>query len=199
MQMDIQKAYDTVDWNALEKILSEVGCPQQFTKWVMTMVSIVSYRFNVNGHQSDIMAAERGLRQGDPISPMLFVIVMECLNRYLYKMQKDCDFNYHPKCDKLKITNLCFADDLLMFSRGDKVSVEMMMRAYGKFSKATGLVVNPQKCRIYCAGMDELTKQNVPEASGFQEGQLPFKYRGCRLQVKNSLCALFTANRQNRG
>jgi hypothetical protein len=48
-----------------------------------------------------------------------------------------------------------------MFSRGDKVSVEMMMRAYGKFSKATGLVVNPQKCRIYCAGMDELTKQNV--------------------------------------
>jgi hypothetical protein len=178
MQMDIQKAYDTVDWNALEKILSEVGCPQQFTKWVLTMVSTVSYRFNVNGHQSEIMAAKRGLRQGDPISPMLFVIVMECLNRYLYKMQKDCDFNYHPKCDKLKITNLCFADDLLMFSRGDKVSVEMMMRAYGKFSKATGLVVNPQKCRIYCAGMDELTKQNVPEASGFQEGQLPFKYLG---------------------
>jgi hypothetical protein len=124
MQMDIQKAYDTVDWNALEKILSEVGCPQQFTKWVLTMVSTVSYRFNVNGHQSDIMAAERGLRQGDPISPMLFVIVMECLNRYLYKMQKDCDFNYHPKCDKLKITNLCFADDLLMFSRGTRFQLK---------------------------------------------------------------------------
>ncbi|CAK8538037.1 unnamed protein product [Lathyrus sativus] len=178
MQMDIQKAYDAVDWNALEKIFNEVGCPQQFTKWVMTMVSTISYRFNINGHQTDIMAAKRGLRHGDPISPMLFVIVMECLNKYLDKMQEDCDFNYHPKCDKLKITNLCFADDLLMFSRGDKVSVEMMMKTYGKFLKATGLAVNPQKCQIYCAGMDELTRQNVIKASGFQEGRLPFKYLG---------------------
>ncbi|CAK8562475.1 unnamed protein product [Lathyrus sativus] len=144
----------------------------------MMMVSTVSYRFNVNGHQTKIMAVKRGLRQGDPISPMLFVIVMECLNIYLYKMQEDCDFNYHPKCEKLKITNLCFAEDLLMFSKGDKVSVEMMMKTCVNFSKATGLAVNPQKCRIYCAGMGELTKQDVIEASGFQEGRLPFKYLG---------------------
>ncbi|CAK8572717.1 unnamed protein product [Lathyrus sativus] len=54
----------------------------------------------------------------------------------------------------------------------------MMMKTYGKFSKATRLAVNQQKCRIYCAGMDELTKQNIIKASGFQEGQLPFKYLG---------------------
>lgn len=184
MQMDIQKAYDTVDWNALEKILNEVGCPRQFTNWIMIAVSTVSYRFNVNGYKTEIMEARRGLRQGDPISPMLFVIVMECLNRYLYKMQKDGDFNYHPKCDKLKITNLCFVDDLLLFSRGDKISVGMMMRAYESFSKATSLVVNPQKCRLFCAGIDAMTKREILEVSGFQEGQLPFKYLGVPVTSK---------------
>ncbi|XP_058727134.1 uncharacterized protein LOC131598565 [Vicia villosa] len=144
----------------------------------MTAVSTVSYKFNVNGYHTDIMEARRGLRQGDSISSMLFVIVMECLNRYLCKMQRNSEFKYHPRCDKLKITNLCFADDLLMFSRGDKKSVEMMMTAYGKFSKAIGLVVNPQKCRIYCAGVDEKTKRDMLTTSGFQEGQLPFKHLG---------------------
>ncbi|CAK8538445.1 unnamed protein product [Lathyrus sativus] len=155
----------------------------------MTMVSTISYRFNVNGQLTDILEAKMGLRQGDPISPLLFVIVMECLNRYLYKMQEDCDFNFHPKCEKLKITNLCFEDDLLMFARGDKVSVEKMMNTYGMFSKATGLVVNPQKCRMYCASMDDLNKQNILRASGFQEGQLPFKYLGVPVTGKKlSVC-----------
>lgn len=67
----------------------------------MITVSTASYRFNVNGHHAKIMEAKRGLRQGDPISPMLFVIVMECLNRYLLKMQGNDNFNYHSKCDKL--------------------------------------------------------------------------------------------------
>lgn len=106
------------------------------------------------------MDAKRGIRQGDPISTLLFVIVMECLNRYLYKMQKDNNFNYHSKCEKLKITNLCFADDLVLLSRGDDWSVKMMMNMFTKFSKATDLKVNPQKCRIYCPWTTEL-KRNL--------------------------------------
>ncbi|XP_058742458.1 uncharacterized protein LOC131614945 [Vicia villosa] len=161
----------------------------------MTAVSTDSYIFNVNRHHTDIMEAKRGLRQGDPISLMLFVIVMECLNRYLYKMQKDGDFNYHPKCDKLIIINLYFADDILLFSRGDNILAEMMM-AYKKFSKAKGLVVNPQKCRLYYACIDVLTQRDILEASGFQEGQLPFKYLGVhvtrRLQLINSVMFVMT-------
>lgn len=94
----------------------------------MIVVLTVLYRFNVKGQYTNIMEAKKGLRQGDPISPMLFVIVMECLNRYLYKMQKENNYNYHPKCEKLKIANLCLTDDLLMFARGDKISVENMMQ-----------------------------------------------------------------------
>ena len=84
----------------------------------MTGVSTVSYRFNVNGIYSDIMQAKRGIRQGDPMSPMLFVIIMEYMHRTLVKMQQNPDFNHHSKCEKIGLTNLTFADDVLLFYRG---------------------------------------------------------------------------------
>lgn len=184
MQMDIHKAYDTVDWNALHSILNEVGFPRKFTDWIMVAVTSVSYVFNVNGQCTDFMKAKRGLRQGDPISPMLFVVVMECLNRYLYKMQKNRSYKYHPNCDKLNIKNLCFADDILLFSRGDKISVQMMMNVFNNFSRATGFAFNPMKCKMYCAGMDEETKQDILNITGFQEGCLPFRYLGVAVTGK---------------
>ncbi|XP_058752434.1 uncharacterized protein LOC131625604 [Vicia villosa] len=59
-----------------------------------------------------------------------------------------------------------------------RFNVKMMMRAFNKFSKATGLVVNPLKCRLYCAGVEKEMKQDILRATGFPEGQLPFKYLG---------------------
>ncbi|XP_058749143.1 secreted RxLR effector protein 78-like [Vicia villosa] len=99
IQLDLQKAYDMVDWRALESIIIETGMPTKFVRWIMLAVSTVSYRFNVNGEYSHIMKTNRGVRQGDPISPYLFVIIMEYLDRVLYKMQKNHDFNHHVKCE----------------------------------------------------------------------------------------------------
>ncbi|GAU21086.1 hypothetical protein TSUD_10030 [Trifolium subterraneum] len=143
MQLDIQKAYDTIDWKAMECVFNEVGFPNQFTYWIMLVVTSVSYRFNINGNYTTSMEANRGLRQGDPISPLLFVIMMEYLNRCFQRMQKNQNFNFHAKCEKIGLTNLCFADDLLLFARGDEGSVTLMMEAFDKFSKSTGLKCLP--------------------------------------------------------
>jgi hypothetical protein len=86
IQLDLQKAYDMVDWSALKDILQEVSIPNTFISWIMTTVTTVSYRFNINGKYTDRMEAQRGIRQGDPLSPLLFVITMEYLNRLLLKM-----------------------------------------------------------------------------------------------------------------
>lgn len=83
LQMDLQKAYDSVEWSALEAILNELSIPHMFIKWIMITVTTVSYRYQVNGALSNIVQAKRGLRQGDPLSPLLFVIVMEYLYRVL--------------------------------------------------------------------------------------------------------------------
>lgn len=141
-----------VDWFALETILLETGIPKQFVKWIMLIVTSVTYRFNINGNYTKCMKANRGIRQGDPLSPVLFVIIMEYLNRLLHKMQRNPDFNHHSKCEKLNITNLAFADDVLLFARGDCRSVEMLMQTLNTFSETAGLVVNPSKCNIYFVG-----------------------------------------------
>lgn len=73
LQIDIQKAYDMVHWNALEHILKEFGFPWQFINWVMTTVKTVTYVFNVNGKNTKRMVARRGIRQGDPISPTIYI------------------------------------------------------------------------------------------------------------------------------
>lgn len=126
VQLDLQKAYDMVDWGALENILSEIGLPKRFVDWIMTTVTTVSYRFNINGIYTDKIEARRGIRQGDPLSPLLFVITMEYLSRLLFRMQKNPDFNHHTRCERLQLTHLTFADDLLLFSRGDQGSMEIL-------------------------------------------------------------------------
>jgi hypothetical protein len=184
MQLDIQKAYDTIDWNALECVLNEVGFPKQFSKWFMIIVTSVSYRFNINGNHTTVMKANRGLRQGDPISPLLFVIMMEYLNTCFQKLQKNHNFNFHAKCEKLSLTNLCFADDILLFSRGDAGSVSIMMETFEKFSKSTGLKVKPSKCCIFFGDVDQCTHDDIKRITHFEEAKLPFRYLGIPMTSK---------------
>jgi len=84
----------------------ELGFPYKFVKWVMTCITTASYTFNVNGDLPSPFQAKKGLRQGDPISPYLFVICMEYLNRCLMQLTKNSEFRYHPKSQfSLKLPN----------------------------------------------------------------------------------------------
>lgn len=74
-----------------------------------------------------------GLRQGYPMSPYLFTMVMEVLTLILKRNISEFDeFKYHAKCDKLKIVNVCFVDDLMLFYHGDIKSVEVIKNFFGR-------------------------------------------------------------------
>ncbi|XP_058732696.1 uncharacterized protein LOC131604262 [Vicia villosa] len=103
---------------------------------------------------------------------------MEHLNRLLHKMQLYPDFKHHHRCKDLQLTNIAFADDVLMFFRGDTRSVGMMLKVLLEFSSSIGLVVNPKKCRVYFGGVDADTRLRIRDMTTFQEGELPFKYLG---------------------
>ncbi|CAK8531606.1 unnamed protein product [Lathyrus sativus] len=150
----------------------------------MLGITTISYRFNIMGEYIDVLQAKRGIRQGDPVSPMLFVLIMEYMNRLLVKMQRGPNFNYHAKCENMKITNLTFVDDVLLLCKGDETSMQMILKTFRKFSKSTGLMMNPNKCKIYFRGLDTENKKALKELSGFQEGTLPFKYLGIPLSSK---------------
>lgn len=176
LQLDLQKAYDTVEWGALKVILRELGFPRVFVEWVMICVTTVSYKFLLNGNISASLKAERGVHQGDPMSPYLFVLVVEYLHRVLGQLKDMPDYNYHPKCEKLRIINLSFADDLLLFSRGDYISIQMVLGKLETVLASTGLSVNKAKCRIFTCGIESDEEEKILEVAGFEKGSLPFKY-----------------------
>lgn len=150
----------------------------------MNLVKSVSYIFNINGKFSDVLQAKRGVRQGDPISPLLFVIMIEYLNRCMVKLQKNPNFNHHAKCEKLGLTNLTFADDILLFCRGDKTSVDLMLAVFNNFSDSTGLIINPRKCKVFFGSVDQNTRESIQNATGFEIGYLAVRYLGIPLSSK---------------
>lgn len=90
-------------------------------------------------------------------------------------------FKYHSKCRKLKIVNLSFIGDHLIFSRGDVESVQQVMDAFCKFSKSTRLSVNPSKCKTYLGNVKDHVRRDILQATSFLEGILPFRYLGVPL------------------
>lgn len=134
-----------VEWPYLEQVLNCLNFPEVFIKWVMVCIKTVYYTIIINGVPVAPFKARKGLRQGDPLSPFLFILAMEYLKRQLGTLKRKLDFNFHPKCARMSITHLGFADDLLLFYTGDFVSVQMLYNCFQIFSQASGLVANVEK------------------------------------------------------
>lgn len=160
IQIDLQKAYDMVNWGALESIMKEIGIPRQFIHRVMTRVTTMSYKFNIMGEFTSTLLSKRGIRQGDPISPLLFVLIMEYLNKLMEKMQRDPNFNHHDKCEKVKLTNLILANDILLYCGGGEMSMQMMLNTMDLFFASTCMVMDPNKCKIYFGGLNNDSKDS---------------------------------------
>lgn len=158
LKVDLRKAYDSPEWCFLKQLMIDMGFPAKFISWIMNCVTTVSYSLLINGGLTKPFKAKRGLRQGDPMSPYLFVLSMEYLGRELEQLAKNGNFNYHPRCRKLKSIHVCFADDLLMYCRADLISVKLLNEAFKNFSKVSGLQANPDKSSLYVAGVTESIK-----------------------------------------
>ncbi|XP_057544052.1 uncharacterized protein LOC130823450 [Amaranthus tricolor] len=93
-------------------------------------------------------------------------------------------FAFHPRCKTIKLTHLCFADDLMIFCKGDLSSVRIICDCIQGFSNTSGLHANSGKLAIYLAGVDSFIKEDLRSTSQFTLGTLPFKYLGVPLSSK---------------
>ncbi|XP_022023605.1 uncharacterized protein LOC110923858 [Helianthus annuus] len=202
MKVDIQKAYDTVDWRFLRDVLHGFGFNQRFILWIMECITTTSFSISVNGNVHGYFKGKRGLRQGDPMSPYLFTMVMEILTLILNKAAElDSSFRFHNKCEKQMIINVCFADDLFLFARGDVGSVKVVMRSLKQFEEASGLVPSNAKSTIFYFNVPVLTRTRISSLVPFDERKLPIRYLGVPLLASRLLikdCKVLVERMSNR-
>ncbi|XP_074304759.1 uncharacterized protein LOC141639570 [Silene latifolia] len=184
IKIDLRKAYDSVEWNFLYQMLLALNFPQKFIDLLMACVTSPSYSLSVNGNKFGFFKGKKGLRQGDPLSPLLFTLCMEYLSRILGMVAQQPDFRFHPLCGHTRLNHLLFADDLLLFCKGNDLSIMWLLRAFATFSDASGLCLNRDKSNIYFNGVATATVDAIFQVSGFQRGALPFKYLGVPISSK---------------
>lgn len=94
------------------------------------------------------------------------------------------EFFHHPRCKRINITHLNFADDILIFTKGDLGSVKCIMDTFDKFAKAFGLEENLDKSCVYFGALSSQDKVNILNCIGMVEGALPFRYLSISLHSK---------------
>ncbi|GJV85890.1 putative RNA-directed DNA polymerase [Tanacetum coccineum] len=201
-KVDIQKAYDTVDWHFLGYILKKFGFYHSMIKWIMACVTSPSYSININGNVHGFFKGKWGLRQGDPLSPYLFTLVMEVLTLILQRRVRLSDsFRYHKQCEDLNIINVCFADDLFLFARGDVDSAKVIMESLDEFKEVSGLIPSIPKSTAYFCNVLNHVKISILNFMPFAEGDLPVQYLGVPLissRLLNRDCKILIEKARNR-
>ncbi|XP_074315264.1 uncharacterized protein LOC141651449 [Silene latifolia] len=148
----LRKAYDSIEWDFVASMLDALHFPQ-FIKLVMQCVSTTSYSIGLNGQNYGFFHGKRGLRQEEPISPLLFTLCMEYISRLLTMGSGLPGFKFHPLCKSLRLNHLMFADDLLLFCKDEVKSICIIMELFKRFSTASGLCINNEKSDFYSNGM----------------------------------------------
>lgn len=149
IKLDLEKAYDRIRLEFLEDTLVKVGFGEHFRSLILNCVSSATMRILFNGEKTDVFAPARRIRQGDPLSPYLFVLCMEIFSHCIfYEMDKHSWRPVILSKGGPNIYHLFFADDLLLFGEASNEQINVMIDCLKFFCLASGQKVNVEKTRI---------------------------------------------------
>ena len=139
--IDFEKAFDSIDTNFLIETLQFYGFGPSICQWVRTFYSNITSAVVNNGHISKSFEINRGVRQGDPLSPYLFILVAEILSSAI---------KWNPEIKGIKVDDSEFlisqyADDTSLFLDGSEESLREALETLDKFGKCSGLTANVEK------------------------------------------------------
>jgi len=112
--MDLKKAYDNVSWKFLRLLLDQIGLDWCVTQWIMSCITTINTVVLVNGAPTDFFKCHRGLRQGCPLSPLLFLIVVEVFSRMMTQVVTTVSFQGLKVAFNIFISHILFVNDVLI-------------------------------------------------------------------------------------
>uniref|UniRef100_A0A2N9HB31 Reverse transcriptase domain-containing protein n=1 Tax=Fagus sylvatica TaxID=28930 RepID=A0A2N9HB31_FAGSY len=178
-KLDIEKAYDHVNWDCLLYLLSRMGFGSKWIQWIHMCISSVRFSVLVNGSLAGFFNSSRGLRQDDPLSPLLFLLVMEVLSRLLKKMEEGgfiCGFQVGVAIGEgLGVSLLLYVDDTILFCDACPEQLSYIRRVLTCFEAATGLRVNMSKSEMMPIGEVE-NLSSLADILSCRIGALPMSY-----------------------
>ena len=150
MKLEMSKAYDRVEWHFLKQILLKLGFQESWVALIMEYVTIVSYSILVNGEPKGLIKPSRGLHQGDPLSPYLFIFCVEGLNALLRQAAAADDIHRFSLCrNGPKLTHLFFADNCLIFCRSTLEECAKIQELLAVYEAVSGQMINKEKTALF--------------------------------------------------
>jgi hypothetical protein len=179
-KLDMSKAYDRIEWPFMKAVMKRLGFAEQWIRWIMVCVQSVSYCILINGCPVGAIQPSRGIRQGDPISPYLFLLCGEAFSALLQQAKRNRVITGIPTSPRgPRLSHLFFADDSIIFCKANSVEWRRIMRILGIYKKGSGQKLNLQKTSLFFSRNTSLErKPEILRLSELSESHLIDTYLG---------------------
>nr|XP_027066533.1 uncharacterized protein LOC113692333 [Coffea arabica] len=193
LKLDMAKAYDRVSWLHLIGVLRKFGFGERFIDMVWRLISNVWFSVMINGAAHGFFKSCRGLRQGDPLSPALFVIGAEVLSRGLNNLAAQSSFlGFTVPQGCPGVTHLAFADDVLILANGSATALRRVMRVLEAYQRSSGQMLNAHKSGYLVHPSLSVARRRVIERiTGFSRQVFPTRYLGFPLYIGRCKTSFF--------
>ncbi|KAH9750466.1 reverse transcriptase domain-containing protein [Citrus sinensis] len=149
LKLDISKAYDSVEWDFLRNTMHNLGFSRKWVELVMRCVTTSSFSILINGVAKGLIYPQRGLRQGCPLSPYLFILCAEVFSNLLAQAESKQLIHGLKFSSQLSISHLLFADDSLIFTRATTEDCINLKAIFECYAVASGQIFNFDKSSIF--------------------------------------------------
>jgi hypothetical protein len=179
LKLDFEKAYDKVKWSFLQQTLRMKGFSDEWHAFIYSFVSGGSVAIKVNDDVGRYFQTLKGLRQGDPLSPMLFNIVADMLAIMIeHAKSNGLIEGVIPHLVDGGLSILQYADDMILFMENDIEKAQNLKLILSAFEQLSGLKINFHKSELFCFG-EALNEVNAyTKLFGCGQGQYPMRYLG---------------------
>ncbi|XP_026399680.1 uncharacterized protein LOC113295564 [Papaver somniferum] len=183
LKVDMSKAYDRIPWSFLDYMLHQIGIHDQTHNLIMNCVTSSSFSILLHGAPYGNFASGRGLRQGCPLSPSLFIISSQGLSLVMEKFESTSLYNcYRINFQSPIISHLMFADDLFFFGENSEENVDQLKLIIDTYSSFSGQVINFSKSSVHFSkGCTVPYRYMTIQKLGVNEMQIEEKYLGTYL------------------